>query len=1287
VNRPFVIISLVFLVFSNCLLAQQISQTPHSHEEIAFRPNQGQFEGDFSHAIYTPRYAAYLNADGFTIGMSPIEALKAHHDSAHAYSEVMPAVPVFGFSWKFIGHNADASAEGEQSKTIVRNYFFGSQENWVTGLHDVEQVRRANIYSGIDVLYKMHPKRHLEYDFIVEAGADPSQIRWELSGVEADIKGDEIIYTTPYGLVKEIIPEAYQVIAGKKIAVDVSFIKVEEGFGFEIAEYDENYELVIDPLLIGATLTGSTGDNNYGHGAAYDQEGNIFSFGIGFGPGLPTTDGAIQENYEGDFGVNAVINKFSPDATEQLYATYLGKDDTYPNSASANLFGELVVFGSTNDLDFPTTAGCYQESSGGGSDIFISRISADGTELLASTYLGGSGQDGTNPINVFTYDLRRGEVSLDLEGNVYLASATSSDDFPTGGGAFSNTLNGLSDGIGAKLSADLSVVFWSTYIGGSGDDALLNVRIAENGNVVFSGSTNSSDYPTTAGVYQEEDPGGANDPDATLSTLSADGSDLLYSTYVGTDQDEQGYFMDLDNDDNVWIYGRTRGGDVWPLTDDVFTTENKELFITKFNPELSDILASTAIGGLEGFNGAGGVPLAFLVDRCDRVYISACRAVEELPTTDDAFFTSGEGQFYLAAFIDDLDSLAFGTYYTNDHVDGGTSRFDKSGIVYQGVCSGGGFNTSDDAFAPNQNTSWDVGVFKIDFQLSGVNAAFSAPSELDGCAPHEISFSNFSVGDTFEWDFGDGSTSDEFEPVHVFQDPGIYTVSMIASDSLSCNLADTVSLTIDIFSPEDFLPSFESEIDCETSTVTFFNTTGGDEFLDFYWIINGDTLYTSYNASHQFANLDGMNTVGLYAVDEGCSLDETVEQELTGLGDVIAEIGNTYETECGLTIELENNSSNALSYSWDFGDGNTSSQPAPTHTFGEYGTYTISLTAGNPSTCNGEDVVSTTIEFIEPPVIDGTMTLNQTGVCGELILEGELDNTSGMTSYTWFVNGDEAGSEADFVYDGEFEGLYTVEAEIVPNGCNNPFTISDTITMVSELPLDFGPDRDICHYENSVLLENGYELENASYEWQPGGETSPQLSVTEPGVYVVSVTTGLCSDSRSIEIGLGTDQTSSFDIEICEGVGEIISVPVNSLEFNWENGLTGNTITVTRGGTYNYSYIDLGGCEQVGQYIVDGIEPEPLVFIPNSFTPNGDGINDIFKISSGESELDDYEFTIHNRWGELIFRTTDPDQGWNGAKSGSDFFVPAGTYTYYVKYSGICQSETIDKFGTINLIR
>ncbi|MGB6036561.1 MAG: PKD domain-containing protein, partial [Cryomorphaceae bacterium] len=897
---------------------------------------------------------------------------------------------------------------------------------------------------------------------------------------------------------------------------------------------------------------------------------------------------------------------------------------------------------------------------------------------------GGSNADGRNPMG-FGNDQFKGEVSLDSEGNIYLASASSSDDFPVSDGAYSDVLNGTTDGLCAKLSPDLSVLFWSTFIGGSGEEGMLNVRIAENGNVVFSGSTFSQDFPTTAGVYQEAPQGDENDADAVLLTLSPDGTNLVHSTYVGTSLADQGLFMDLDNDDNVWVYGTTQGGTDWPVTDGVFSVENGTLFITKFDPELTGVQTSTTIG-TEGFGG-GGAPVAFLVDRCDRVYISAYGVSDGFPLTDDALLTTGG--FYLAALINDLDSLAYGTYYTGAHVDGGTSRFDKSGIVYQGVCSGSftDFATSDGAYAENQSVSWDVGVFKIDFQLNGVNAAFNAPSELDGCAPHEIAFSNFSIGDTFEWDFGDGTTSTEFEPVHIYQEPGTYTVSMIASDSLSCNLADTVSLNIDIFAPEDFQPTFETSIDCETGEVTLFNTTGGNDFLDFFWIINGDTLYTTYNASHQFANLDLNNTVALYAVDEGCEIDETVTQEITNLADVVAEIGNTFDTECGLSIELLNTSSNGTQFNWDFGDGQTSPAFSPTHVYDDFGTYTITLTAINPSTCNGEDQTSIDIEFIEPPDIDGTMTLNQTGVCGELILEGQLDNTAGMSSFTWFVAGDEAGTDASFVFDADFPGLYTVEAEIVPVGCNNAFTISDTITLVSELPLDFGPDRDICYNATSITLENEYNLTDASYLWQPTGATTPDLVVTEPGIYVVAVETGLCSDSRSIEIGLGVEESTSFETEICEGVGERITVAVNHQEFFWENGLTGNSIVVTRGGTYNYMYIDNGGCEQTGEYIVEGREPEPAVFIPNTFTPNGDGINDIFKISLSDSELDDYLFSVYNRWGELIFETTDPTQGWNGAANGSDYFVPTGVYPYYVKYSGICQSETLENKGFVTLIR
>jgi gliding motility-associated-like protein len=743
--------------------------------------------------------------------------------------------------------------------------------------------------------------------------------------------------------------------------------------------------------------------------------------------------------------------------------------------------------------------------------------------------------------------------------------------------------------------------------------------------------------------------------------------------------------MDLDNDDNVWIYGRTEGGDEWPITPDVFTTDAKSLFITQFNPELSQIITSTAIGAESIFGGGGGgAPVAFLVDRCDRVYISAFQAVSDLPLTDDAIFQTGG--FYLAAFEDALETLSFATYYTENHVDGGTSRFDKKGVVYQGVCSGGGFNTTANAFATDQNTGWDVGVFKIDFQLSGVNAAFSAPSELDGCAPHEISFSNFSVGDVFDWDFGDGNTSNEFEPTHIFEEPGTYTVTMIASDSLSCNLADTVSVNIDIFAPEDFEPSFDAEFDCETSSVTLINTTGGNEFLDFYWIINGDTLYTSYNANHQFDNPTGEQTVSLLAIDDGCQLDQAVTETLSGFVDVQADLSNVPSTDCSLTISFENSSINGETYLWNFGDGTTSTEESPVHTYATYGTYDVTLTAINPNSCNGEDEIATTINLIQPPAIDGNINLSQTGVCGDLTLEASLENTDNMAGYTWFVDGEEVGTDDSFTLNAAAPDFYEVEVQIVPTGCSTPIIVSDTIRLVSQLPIDLGPERDICYYESSIILENLADLPEATYEWLPGGEVSPTLEVTAPGTYTVVVTSGGCSDSRTIDIGFSEEAFGQFETEICEGVSERISVPVSHQSFLWDNGATENSIVISRSGTYTYTYVDDGGCEQSGEFIVTGVEPEPTVYIPNSFTPNGDGINDLFRPSVVD-EMQDFSFRVYNRWGKLVFETADPTEGWNGSGPNEDYFVPPGAYVYQIKWRGVCQSETVEKTGTLNLIR
>ncbi|MFN9798828.1 MAG: PKD domain-containing protein, partial [Bacteroidota bacterium] len=274
---------------------------------------------------------------------------------------------------------------------------------------------------------------------------------------------------------------------------------------------------------------------------------------------------------------------------------------------------------------------------------------------------------------------------------------------------------------------------------------------------------------------------------------------------------DQCFFIDLDSDENVFVYGH--GGD-FPIVGPVYSNPGSKQFVTKFNAELSEIMLSTVLGaGANQWGGYDFIPDAFLVDHCDNIYISSYQAGGNLPITPDALYA--EGGFYLAVLTENLADLEYGTFYTGGHVDGGTSRFDKNGTVYQAVCSGGGFATTADAWATTQGPGWDIGVFKIDFDVSGVNSAITA-SDLSGCAPYVVQFQNFSVGDQFAWDFGDGTTSAEFEPEHTYTEPGVYTVTMIVSDSLSCNLADTSFFDISISTPVDYVPSFDYLMDCST---------------------------------------------------------------------------------------------------------------------------------------------------------------------------------------------------------------------------------------------------------------------------------------------------------------------------------------------------------------------------------------------------------------------------------------------------------------------------------------
>jgi gliding motility-associated-like protein len=1425
----------------------------HEDTRIGFIENQNQFHENVRFQAHFNNYTVFLENNRFTFLLESAEDLHARHDIMKASKEEKEDFFVRAHAYRvnFLGANENVAIERNSPHDFTLNYFLGSDESkWASGVRSYEKVRYINLYDGINLMAGVE-EGNLKYDFVVKPGGDPNFIVLDFEGLDnISIVDGELVLTTSLGEVRELKPYAYQkgLVGSKQVACEYELEGNQVRFIFPEG-YDTDLELVIDPIVIASTLSGTPGfSSNYGHGATFDLAGNVYSHAIAFGTEYPTTTGAMQTS-SGGGNTDIAISKYNPTGTDLIYATYIGgSGGDYPHSTITSQFEELYVYGTSDSEDYPTSANAYDSdfndngSTFGQTDIVITKISADGTQMLGSTYVGGSAGDGRNMNSVNYGDAFRGEIVLDEFGFPYISSSSSSDDFPTTTGAYETTHQGGQDAVVFKMNTNLSEMLWSTFLGSSEDDTGYGLRAANNGQVVVCGATRGNDFPSTDGAYQTDLANADGTLDGFISRISADGSQLLISTFVGTSEQDQAFFIDLDNDEDVWIYGQTQGD--WQVTDDVYSTDNGMLFVSKFNPGLDQLLISSRIGPGGGFNGDA-VPVAFLVDRCDRVYICGYSAASGFELTDDALYTTGG--FVLCAWEEDMSELAFSTYYGGNHVDGGTSRFDKSGIVYQGVCSGGGFPTNADAWATDQDPGWDIGVFKIDFELTGVNAAITTEDDISGCAPHDIQFNNFSVGDQFVWDFGDGSpVSNEEEPTHTYAEPGEYTISLITTDSLSCNLADTAYLYIEIGSPETFQPEFTFDVDCETQTVTLNNETGAD-FLDYEWDMGDGTTLTDESPEHTFEN-PGVYNVVLTAIDNACDNSEIAEAEIEILAALQADISNEPVEACGEVLVDFENSSNGQTYEWDFGDGTTSDEENPSHNFIGPGVYDVTLTAYNDETCNPTDTTHMTVAVGSEQTIEAAFSVIQTDcenfvietqneslgdflsfdwdmgdgatyqgeniehqygavgdytitlsiedtlclitdevettvlVSNEVTANVQLDSEEGCppfevefnnsmavqesfwdfgdgttsteaspvytyetpgeyevmlvvygsescpgqdTAYTtitvidtdvealfssqqsglcddftadftnlsegtdlnlsWDFSGTQVQNEEEYAHTFPGGGVYTVTLIATEPICSVSATYTEEITVVAGFNMTLGPDQDICYYENSTMLETGVDPEGMSFEWSTGEQDTPAIEVSSPGIYSVTVTDGTCIDQSEIEIGQGTEFEGSYSVELCEGVSNIIDIPAYGQSYQWETGQTTNEISIVRAGNYGYSFIDQGGCVQSDTVYVTALLPEASLYIPNAFTPNGDGVNEVFQVVGDEIER--FELRIYNRWGQVIFETEDHTEVWDGSVNEGDYYVQDGLYSFMVMVKSTCKADEEVYYGNITVVR
>jgi len=1253
----------------------------HSHSHPTYIPNGGQWNGDFQYKSQFGNLTLFAQNEGFTFVYS--EDIPHDHEGEDHTGEV---INKHAFSLNFIGSD-EIDYYGADKKSGYHNYFLGNDPSkWVSKLPIYEGLKAENIYPGIH-LHAYGGQGSFKYDFTVDPGADHKQIMLNYSGLDrVKFSPQALTLVTSIGEIVESIPVSYQIINGERVTVYCEYIDTEDGIGFLFPYgYDTAFPLVIDPVLVASTLSGTgSGGANFGHGASFDLAGNIYTHARSFNSEYPTDEGSFQELYGGG-GTDVAVSKLTPDGSDLIYASFIGgSGGDLPISSIVNGNEELYVYGNTTSTDFPVSNNAFQQEAGGGLDIFITGLSADGSELVGSTLLGGSLDDANNMLAAAGYDNLRGEINLNLNGEVYLASCTMSPEFPITSGVFQEEKNEGQDAVVMKLSADLSELIWSTFVGSEGGDMAYGIKIKDDQTVYICGAVQGDgieEFITTPGAYQEEFIGGQRD--GFIVHLSENGEQLIESTFLGESGSDVCYFMDLDNNDDVWVYMLTQSA--WEVTEGIWGNTPGGLCVHKLTEDLSELQVTSYLSN-QG-SGANGTPVAFMVDLCNNVYTSAYGA-NGFNATEDALFQNGG--FFVGVFTPNMADVEYGTYYTEGHVDGGTSRFDKQGIVYQGVCSGGGFNTTDNAWATGQSTSWDIGVFKIDFEIESVNAVAGAAGFLTGCAPHTVEFQNFSSGESFDWSFGNGDTSTDFEPVVTYDEPGDYLVELVVFDPLSCNVRDTAYIPITVLPEVDFFTEFSYTVDCESGEVQITDASQGPEDIEYEWDMGDGTILTDENPTHIYDE-PGSYTITLTLTSDACNQEMVEEQEVEYIPFIEADFNVQILDVCdSFTIGVANQSSGGATFTWDMGDGNSLvDETMFEYTYDEPGEYIIELIIQDELSCNLADTISETITLDAPPVLNPEISISQTGLCEKLNAIATVEPNGPVETSSWFIDGELVGSDITLNTIVDQPGEYTVSVVLIDPVCEREFVDEVTFTFYENLGFELPPSLFFCYYDESVLLNATVQYEDAIYDWNNGLSSDPVLEVTQEGDYTVEVLFNGCTESDETAVNFAQEFPLAFEGVICEGQPNTIFFEDQFEiveEVFWDNGQTGFQVEIQESGYYPFTALDIFGCDQVDSLLAIPRDDDPNLQIPNVFTPNSDGFNDVFEITG--DELVYFELQIFDRWGKLVHQTNEIYSTWDGMYSeGSGSDAGENTFMYILRYRDFCDLENNVKTGNITVLR
>ena len=1191
-----------------CLI--RLVQT-HAYAQAEFVRNEGQWDTPY-------QFTARLSHGDFWVGkgkaffmLSDFGNAEEEGGGQHPHGNISRA-RYHGYEMEFLGASLQGKLTGSRKLNRYHNYYTSRNSRfWRSGVALFSGTREQNIYPGTDLVWK-EEGGSLKYEFELRPGADPGSIRIRYRGLDSVyLESGNLVLQTSLGSIREQKPLAWQTDRkGRKTMIPCVFhLHPDQTTSFEFPDgYDPRRPLTIDPILVFSSFSGSRSDN-WGFTSTYGEESSPYAAGIALGPRFPVTPGAYDPSFGGDSSgfiaystYDIGVLKFNPSGTELLYATYLGGAEAEaPSSIVVDKDSCLIILGTSSSADFPVTESAFDTSYNGGvpvfpygpgesgvqyrtgSDIVLSRFSKDGKKLLASTFLGGSANDGLlslleigNSALVKNYgDSFRGEVICDSSGRIYIASNSLSTDFPVQNPVQAQP-GGRADAVLAIFNTGLDSLLFSTYFGGTDDDAAYSLQFGPQGDLYFSGGTASSNFPVSSGTIG---PAFSGAVDGYIARIRPGVSNLVRSTFLGTNQFDQSYFVQTDRAGNVYAYGQTTGN--YPITPGVFSNPGSAQFIHCLSADLDTTRFSTVFGS--GTSLPNISPTAFLVDDCGRIYCSGWGGSTNgffgyqngntfnLPTTPGSGSQTTDGSdFYILVLEPNASGIVFGTYFgdaqsVGEHVDGGTSRFDKRGVIYQAVCAGcGGSSTfpTTPGVVSNINPSPNCNNALFVYDFSKLQARYSSAS-TGGCVPLTLKFKSVSVYDQqIKWDFDDGTVvfgNSQDSIAHTFNIPRVYRVKLVAFNPEGCPAKDSTIQFITVQQPVGF----------QGDTLEFCSS---DTSISMPQLPEGDLTYLWEPAS--FLSSQVANPVQIIQPDSSVWYTATVttsegckSSRQFFLRDRSLKARASSDTLQGclpLSVNFASLSRNSANERWIFSPGDTVLFSAPnsslTRTFGQAGLIPVILITGNDTSCALRDSDTLRIQVNGGPALRDTLLR----YCADGALNLQVPVGS-AGSFSWSPGGllnDSLLASPDMP--AAAPALFTLTAKDSLNGCISQSKIEvrdgrlKAVFVVDSIPL--------CAPVQVPLSGQSLNPVFSRYFWGSdsltvAGNTPVLLSFSRGGRYtirlkVLSDTACAASADTSLEISLGgPGKTGPENIPFCRGDSLLIKAAEGpGYTYSWPAG-------------------------------------------------------------------------------------------------------------------------------------